>query len=179
MKKVFICSPLRGDIQGNIEKARGYCREAIDAGHLPIAPHVYFTQFLDDLKPDERTLGLELGRKLLKICDEVWVYGKPSEGMKAEIYLAHEIGIPVATAGGAARYTEEPDRLGRVTIHVPSFEAMAICNQHLNRPSESVELDGELIVAVAELLKEQPGANVDIGPTMTIGDDGRLREART
>ena len=52
MNKVYICSPLRGDYDANIAAARTYCREAVEAGHLPVAPHIYLTQFLDDNKPE-------------------------------------------------------------------------------------------------------------------------------
>lgn len=99
-KRVYICSPLRGDMERNIIKAQGYCREALDMGVLPIAPHVYFTQFTSDLIPKERALGLKLGKELLLTCSEVWVYGiqNPSEGMKGEIELAKSYGIPVRDA---------------------------------------------------------------------------------
>lgn len=87
MKKVYICSPLKGDIQGNIERARKYCREALlNDGCIPIAPHTYFTQFLDDTNAIERTIGMECGIELLDMCDELWVFGDTiSEGMRAEI----------------------------------------------------------------------------------------------
>lgn len=100
MKKVYICSPCRGDYEKNIQKAQGYCREAVQMGVIPIAPHVYLTQFLDDTIPEERTTGLNIGLELLKDCDEVWVYGmqNPSEGMKAEIELAGKLGIHVRDA---------------------------------------------------------------------------------
>lgn len=103
MKIVYICSPCRGDYERNIAKAQEYCREAVDMGVLPIAPHVYFTQFLNDFIPAERKTGMDLGIELLKHCDEVWVYGiqNPSEGMAAEIKLAKEIGIPVIDATDA------------------------------------------------------------------------------
>ena len=32
---VYICSPLAGDVEGNQEKARKYCRFAVDAGYIP------------------------------------------------------------------------------------------------------------------------------------------------
>ena len=48
MKKIFICSPLRGNIEENIRKAKGYSREVVLAGHIPITPHIYFTQFLNE-----------------------------------------------------------------------------------------------------------------------------------
>ena len=83
---IYICSPLRGDIEKNIQKAQGYCREAVELwlDVIPIAPHVYCTQFLDDTIPQEREAGMELGIALLDMCDELWVYGinNPSEGMK-------------------------------------------------------------------------------------------------
>lgn len=101
-KVVYICSPCRGNYEKNITKAQGYCREAmlLFPGVVPIAPHVYFTQFLDDSKPRERKAGLEAGLKLLELCDELWVYGiqNPSEGMAAEIARAKELGIPVRDA---------------------------------------------------------------------------------
>ena len=95
MKRVYICSPLRGDIEGNIEKAKKYCKLALDKGYLPIAPHVYFTQFLNDRRPAERAQGLELGLELLNICNEIWVFGAASEGMKAEIDLAESLRMEI------------------------------------------------------------------------------------
>lgn len=114
MKKVYICSPCRGDYEKNITKAQKYCREAALAGVLPIAPHVYLTQFLVDTVPAERELGLSLGLELLRGCDEVWVYGitAPSAGMTAEIKLAQELGIPVID-GTKAQDT------GNVVPHIP------------------------------------------------------------
>lgn len=110
---IYICSPLRGDIEKNIQKAQGYCREAVDLWPdvIPIAPHVYCTQFLDDTIPQEREAGMELGIALLDMCDELWVYGinNPSEGMKKEIAYAKEHGIPVKDAGAhATAQTTEP-----------------------------------------------------------------------
>ena len=47
-KKVFICSPFRGDTEGNARKAAVYSRMAVEEGHLPIAPHLLFPQFLNE-----------------------------------------------------------------------------------------------------------------------------------
>jgi hypothetical protein len=85
MKKVFICSPYRGDIAGNVERAMGYCNRAIRAGCIPIAPHLYFTQFFDESDETERSLGITMGIDLMQHCCEMWVFGKPTEGMKKEI----------------------------------------------------------------------------------------------
>lgn len=60
MKKVYICSPYRPTGQNpeaerkrNVEKAQTACRLAIDAGYLPLAPHLYFTQMLNDDETNE------------------------------------------------------------------------------------------------------------------------------
>lgn len=96
MKLVYICSPLRGDVERNIRKANGYCRFAASKSAVPIAPHAMFTGFLDDTIPEERKVGLAMGLELLGRCSEVWVFGeKFSEGMKAEIKAAEELNIPI------------------------------------------------------------------------------------
>ena len=93
MKFVFICSPLRGNLAGNIAKAEAYCLEATKEGVIPFAPHIYFTRFLDDTDPEQRLLGMHMGIEMLKICQEIWVYGEPSEGMKQEVEIAEKLGI--------------------------------------------------------------------------------------
>lgn len=96
MKFVYVCSPLRGDIETNIRRAHGYCRFVIQQGALPQAPHAIFTAFLDDTIPEERQLGMSLGIELLKRSDELWVFGKRiTEGMGAEIEVATERNIPI------------------------------------------------------------------------------------
>lgn len=96
MKLVYICSPLRGDVERNIRKANGYCRFAATKSAVPIAPHAMFTGFLDDAIPQERQMGLEMGLELLKRCCELWVFGnRMSEGMKAEIKAAEELNITI------------------------------------------------------------------------------------
>ncbi|HCC60019.1 MAG: DUF4406 domain-containing protein [Candidatus Staskawiczbacteria bacterium RIFOXYC1_FULL_37_43] len=95
-KKIYICSPLSGNIEENIEKAKEHCRDVSLKGFLPIASHIYFTQFLDDNNSEERDIGMEMGLELLKLCDEVWVFGdKISEGMKKEIQFAKKLNIEI------------------------------------------------------------------------------------
>lgn len=97
MKKVYICSPCRGDYENNIQRAREFSRAAVMQGCIPITPHIYLTQFVDDTIPAERELGLTIGRELVLMCDELWAFGIdcPTAGMAAEIELANERGIPV------------------------------------------------------------------------------------
>lgn len=94
-KIVYVCSPLRGDMERNIVRANYFSRFVFEKGCIPIAPHVIFTQFLDDAKPKERKRGIEMGIALLKLCDELWVFGPTiSEGMKTEIEVARKRGLP-------------------------------------------------------------------------------------
>lgn len=94
-KKVFICSPFRGDVEGNSAKAAGYCRRAYEDGCLPIAPHLLFPQFLNEDSLKERSDGISMGLALMQDCDEVWVYGKTTDGMAQEVKFAVEHGVPV------------------------------------------------------------------------------------
>ena len=95
--KVYVCSALRGDTERNIEKAKCYCRYVVETfGYLPIAPHIYFTQFLNDCIPEEREFGIRAGLLLLSGCDELWYFGdKITGGMTDEINFAMRNNIPV------------------------------------------------------------------------------------
>lgn len=85
-KKIFICSPYAGNIEVNISRASAYARKIALEGNIPIAPHLYFTRFLDDESAKERELGLNYALALLEDCDEMHVLGDHiSKGMKLEI----------------------------------------------------------------------------------------------
>lgn len=45
---VFICSPYAGDMEGNARRAREYCRFAVAQNCIPLAPHLYFPQFMEE-----------------------------------------------------------------------------------------------------------------------------------
>lgn len=96
-KIIYVCSKYRGDVKLNTHFAIGYCMGVYKMGHIPIAPHLYFTRFLDDNDPKEREDGLEMGLSLLRLCDELWVFGKDniSEGMQMEINFAKKNNIPI------------------------------------------------------------------------------------
>ncbi len=83
---IFICSPLAGNIERNRENARTYCRFAMKQGVIPFAPHLLFTQFLDERAEEERILGMSYGLAVLDRCDGLWAFGGlVSRGMRAEI----------------------------------------------------------------------------------------------
>ena len=87
---VYICSPYSyGCINTNIENARKYSRFAVDRHYLPITPHIYFAQFMDDTVFEERETALFMNFVLMSKCVELWVFGDTiSAGMKAEIERA-------------------------------------------------------------------------------------------
>lgn len=96
--KIYICSPYRGNIKTNIRNAQECCRKAVLRHHLPIAPHLYFPQFLNDKDESERALGINYAMSLLNKCDQLWICSdKISEGMSAEIAEAKKLGIRVRT----------------------------------------------------------------------------------
>ena len=83
---VYICSKYRGDVKANTEKARRYCRMAVNKGCIPIAPHLLLPQFMrDDM---ERELAMFMDLVILTKCAELWVCGEISEGMQTEIDCA-------------------------------------------------------------------------------------------
>jgi len=99
MKLVFVCSRYAGDVDRNIQKARGYCRFVMAQGHQPLAPHLLYPQVLDDADPAQREQGLEFSRRLLALADEVWVFlckmTGPSAGMAMEIAFARNLAKPI------------------------------------------------------------------------------------
>ena len=106
MQRIYVCSPLRPkshdpdeagrELEANLKRAKRACRLVSDLGAVPIAPHLYCTQFLDDGIPEERERGMRIGRELLRGCDELWTFSEYiSEGMAEEIGIASRRGIPV------------------------------------------------------------------------------------
>ncbi len=96
MKKCYVCSPYKGDIKGNTEKAKKYSWHTMIEGFIPITPHLYFGTFLDDNSVCDRRYGLEMGKELLKECAELRVFAdEVTEGMIDEIKMARELKIPM------------------------------------------------------------------------------------
>lgn len=106
-KLVYVCSPFRATSKdpkiqklqklSHISLARWAGREVIRNGAVPIIPHLYFTQLLDDDDPKDRKKGMELGIQILPSCDELWVFtdGIISDGMMGEIEAAALMDMPV------------------------------------------------------------------------------------
>ncbi len=80
-KRVYICSPFcptntnpvlaANELIDNLKLAKDACSFATSRGCEPIAPHLYYPQFLNDNDEYERKLGMELGLKALRSCNEL------------------------------------------------------------------------------------------------------------
>jgi hypothetical protein len=105
---VYICSPYKGDVATNTQNARRYCRFCFDRGGIPFAPHLLYTQFLDDDLPTDRVLGMSMGLEMLRLCDELWAFDSPSEGLAIEMDSAARAGKPIRRFDSLCRELTEP-----------------------------------------------------------------------
>lgn len=95
MHRVYICSPLGGNVSANIENAKRYARYALECGMAPFIPHFY-ALILDDRNDKERNIGMNARLSMLWVCDAVWVFGDEiTESMKTEIRFAEKLNIEV------------------------------------------------------------------------------------
>ena len=93
MKKIYVCSPY-GGLKENYEKAKMYAKYVVRRGHIPIIPHTMLHEVLEDRIPTEREKGLEAGKMLMTLCDEMWVFGSEiTAGMSGEIIEASRLGL--------------------------------------------------------------------------------------
>jgi hypothetical protein len=111
MEKVFVCSPMKGDVEKNLKLAKFAARVLIGTGYIPIAPHLYFPQFLDDNDQYERIKGIKMGVELMKECDRMWIIGTTiTNGMEYEINEAKKAKVP------ALLYDEKLRQIDPATI---------------------------------------------------------------
>lgn len=90
-RKVYVASKYAGNVDANVAAAIGYCRRVIDEGYMPVASHLLYPQILNDSDSEKRELGLMFGLALLRMCDEVWVFGSVSSGVAQEIDEARRL----------------------------------------------------------------------------------------
>lgn len=99
-KPVYICHPFR---EANMSNVEAVCRQILGdrPGILPISP-IHAMGFVDEsIRPSDREAALECDMDLLRMVaamgGELWAYGDytMSNGCKAEIQLARDMGMPV------------------------------------------------------------------------------------
>lgn len=100
MDKVYIISRYRAVTESgrefNRRVARHFCRQVVLEGKIPVAPHLFYTQFLNERKEKERQIGLDIGLKELREADEfllIIIGGRISDGMRREICQAVKDGM--------------------------------------------------------------------------------------
>jgi hypothetical protein len=99
IKKIYICRRLSGKNPArNIRKAVEISRKLFKKGLFPIVSHAYTDIIAPELGDEDfehRKKIMKISLILLSLCDEIWVYGRVSNGMQMEIEYALEHNIPV------------------------------------------------------------------------------------
>lgn len=96
-KRVFIASPLRGDIVANQAYAREALKDSLARGEAPFVPHLLYDQVLDDRVEEERAQAIKAALAMLAGCEMLALYVDKgvSLGMAGEQAMAIGLGIPV------------------------------------------------------------------------------------
>ena len=82
---LYVCAPWRRRTPASIARTKTLCRKAADLGWLPLfGPWVF--AWLDDAKPKDRAMGLELDMNMIEECVALMVVGETvTEGMAIEL----------------------------------------------------------------------------------------------
>jgi hypothetical protein len=94
--RVIIESPYAGDIQANTKYALQAMWHSIKQGEAPFASHIIYPLILDESKPEDRELGIELGYNwLIGANRQVFYMDRGfSPGMKKALEFGWSIGVP-------------------------------------------------------------------------------------
>jgi len=100
--KVFVSTPykVKPDVFESVAADIG--KMVLDAGAIPLVPHIYFTRWLRDVVPGDRALGLAFAQWWLSLSEAVvaWPEPKYSVGMVNELNIARKRGIPILMLKG-------------------------------------------------------------------------------
>ena len=92
---MYVCSPLFGNIEENLENAKYYTRYVLECGMAPVTPHFY-ALCLDTSIQKNRKIIIGIGLSLLWFCDEIWVFGEEiSAEMRSEISFCETMRMPI------------------------------------------------------------------------------------
>ena len=165
-RKIFVCSPYRpisqdekcrkDELEANIRRAKMACRILSTLGFLPLAPHLYFNQFLKDEEKQERNTGIQLGMQWLEEADELWVFGSTvSEGMAAEIKRAHELQKKVRNLPEPGRVVELLLKNISEQYHVPlDDKKTGGGSRKLQKVRKTMENKNEKSMTLEEMISE-------------------------
>lgn len=96
MQLAFVSSKYKGDVETNRKKAVEYANIAIEMGFIPIAPHTWLPELLDDNDSEQRKKAQEMCLELVKRCDVFMQCGDMPDGsfMVEELAQAIKSGKP-------------------------------------------------------------------------------------
>jgi hypothetical protein len=94
LRKVYLCHPLASESRAAHHSLRQACREIVRGGCIPVCPQILFSVLLNEGL--ERDLALLVCTDLMRLCDEMRVYGaETTPDMQLEIKVANALSIPV------------------------------------------------------------------------------------
>ena len=108
MKLIYLAHPVRGDVLGNLARAKRWWRwiETSFPDTVVIAPWITVCEIFDDADEAQRMAGLRRGCAVVVRCDEIWlVGGRVSNGMRVELEAAAMTKVKVVDL---TRLGEEP-----------------------------------------------------------------------
>lgn len=93
IKYVYVASPYNSNPVHNTHNAMEYGNWLVDAGFVPIIPHVHMIWNIHT--PRQEVFWYKFTMDLMRICDAVVRFPGESMGADEECRVAKEIGIPV------------------------------------------------------------------------------------
>ena len=96
LQRVYICAPFEGRNTRSQEKIWWYCHFAKDHNCIPVAPYLYFPEFMNEMIEKERKQMEHFALCNMQQAQEVWVFGDVmTPAMKRELELANDLGINI------------------------------------------------------------------------------------
>jgi hypothetical protein len=94
LRRIYLCHPLASESRTALHSLRQACREIVSEGCIPVCPQILFSVLLHEGL--DRELALLICTDLLRLCDEMRVYGRETTPeMQLEIKVASALSVPV------------------------------------------------------------------------------------
>jgi len=166
MKVVYIAHPLRGATKAETERNRYkasklVARLSVEHDIAPVCSWIVLAEHWSE--EEGRARGLEIDKKLIERCDELWITGpnKPlTEGIQIEVDHAIACGVRVIDLRGVAQYEgivyfeQYEDVLRRYALAV-----LDECQQNISKAARSLGVDRRTIYRWAKVagVRLEPG----------------------
>ena len=96
-RRVYICAPFDGRDTRSREKLWWYCQFAVEHGCIPVAPDMYYPEFMHlEFSKHQKELARHFAIRDVSICQEIWAFGdKLTQDIKRKLQVAVSLGINV------------------------------------------------------------------------------------